>query len=182
MPTGAGGTGGAADRFRCGPRLAMHFSHIMPRLSSKYFGELDYTEDAVFRFPGGIPAFEDQNEFVFLDQPHTGPLVFMQSLRDPDLCFLTVPVFVALPDFSLHLQPEDLGALDLCPERQPRIGEEVLCLALVTVSEGADPTANLAAPIVLNLRNRSGLQAIQDCPDYACRHPLLAREEAVPCS
>jgi flagellar assembly factor FliW len=52
----------------------------------------------------------------------------------------------------------------------------------VTVSEQADPTVNLASPIVLNLRNRKGVQAIQPSAGYSVRHPLLAQEDLVPCS
>jgi flagellar assembly factor FliW len=53
---------------------------------------------------------------------------------------------------------------------------------MVTVSEQADPTVNLASPIVLNLRDRKGVQAILTSPGYSLRQPLLAREELVPCS
>ena len=154
----------------------------MPRLVSKYFGELDYSTEAAFQFPEGIPAFDDQTGFVFLEQPQTHPLVFMQSLGDPGLCFIAVPVFVVDPGYRLELGPEDFAALDLAPELAPRIGSDILCLALVTVSKGADSTVNLASPIVLNLRNRKGVQAILPSSGYSLRHPLPAQEDLVPCS
>jgi flagellar assembly factor FliW len=149
---------------------------------SKYFGELDYSTEDVFQFPEGIPAFEDQTAFVFLDQPQTHPLIFMQDLGDPGLCFITVPVLVADPTYRPDLSPEDLALLGLSPEPPPQIGSDILCLTLVTVSEHADPTVNLASPVVLNLRNRKGVQVIQPFAGYSVRHPLLAREDLVPCS
>src|SRR3982074_2883741 len=106
----------------------------MPQLVSKYFGELAFSPEAVFQFPAGIPAFEDQSAFVFLEQQHTDPLVFMQSLGDPGLCFITVPVSVADPAYRLDLALEDLATLGLATERTPKIGAEILCLALVTVA------------------------------------------------
>ena len=148
----------------------------MPRLTSRYFGELDYSPEAAFEFPWGIPAFEDRTAFVYVEQPQNKPLVFMQSLDDPSLCFITVPVFVPDPAYQLRLSAEDPQ------DRPPKIGEDVLCLALVTVVEGADPTANLASPIVLNLRTRQGIQAIQPESEYSYRHPLLSREDVTPCS
>ena len=154
----------------------------MPRLSSKYFGELDYSSDAVFSFPSGIPGFEDQTAFVFLRQPHTEPLVFMQSLAEPGLCFVAVPVFVADPHYRLALPPEDREALGLSPTAEIEIGEEFLCLTLVTIREGSGPTANLASPIMLNLRTRIGIQSVQHCTEYSFQHPLLASEEPAPCS
>ena len=149
---------------------------------SKYFGEVDDSDGAVFQFTAGIPAFEDQTAFVFLDQPQTHPLVFMQSLVNPCLCFITVPVFVADPGYRLHLAPEDFVSLELSPEHAPRIGPDVLCLGLVTVSKGADPTVNLVSPIVLNLRNRKGVQIMQPSSGYSFRQPILAHEDLVPCS
>jgi flagellar assembly factor FliW len=154
----------------------------MPRLVSKYFGELDYSTEAVFQFPEGIPAFEDQTAFVFLEQPQTQPLVFMQSLGDQGVCFIAVPVLVADPEYHPDLSPEDLALLGLSPEPPPQAGSDILCLTLVTVSEQADPTVNLASPVVLNLRNRKGVQAILPSSDYSLRHPLLAHEGLVPCS
>jgi flagellar assembly factor FliW len=154
----------------------------MPRLVSRYFGELDYSTEAVFQFPEGIPAFEDQTAFVFLEQPQTHPLVFMQSLVNPGLCFITVPVRVADPAYRPDLSPEEFALLALSPEPPPQAGSDILCLTLVTVSEHADPTVNLASPIVLNLRNRKGVQAIPPSSDYSLRHPLLAHKDIVPCS
>ena len=154
----------------------------MPRLTSKYFGELDYSADDAFQFPDGIPAFEDQTGFVFIDQPQTHPLVFMQSLGDPGVCFITVPVLVADPKYHPDLSPEDLALRGLSPEPPPQPGLDILCLSLVTVSEHADPTVNLASPIVLNLRNRKGVQAILPSSGYSLRQPLLAQGDLVPCS
>ena len=154
----------------------------MPRLVSKYFGERDYSTEAVFQFPEGIPAFEDQTAFVFIEQPQTHPLVFMQSLVNPGLCFITVPVRVADPAYRPDLSPEDLALLELPSEPPPQAGSDILCLAMVTVSEQADPTVNLASPIVLNPRDRKGVQAILTSSGYSLRQPLLAREELVPCS
>jgi flagellar assembly factor FliW len=154
----------------------------MPRLMSQYFGELDYVTEAAFQFPEGIPAFEDQTAFVFIEQPQTHPLVFMQSLVNPGLCFITVPVRVADPAYRPDLSPEDLALLELPSEPPPQAGSDILCLAMVTVSEQADPTVNLASPIVLNLRDRKGVQAILTSSGYSLRQPLLAREELVPCS
>jgi flagellar assembly factor FliW len=154
----------------------------MPQLASKYFGALDFSPEAVFLFRSGIPGFEDHQAFVFLEQPHTAPLVFMQSYCDPSLCFITVPVFVADPDYRLELSPDELAGLGLPAGSTPRIGTDVLCLALVTVAEGVDPSVNLAAPIVLNLTNREGIQGMEGSSGYSYRHPLVGQESCVPCS
>jgi flagellar assembly factor FliW len=154
----------------------------MPTLATRYFGELTYDAEAEFGFPSGIPGFEDHTRFLFIEQPHAQPLVFMQSFDDPSLCFMSVPVFVADPNYRLELTAEDRTALGLTDDAPVEIGPDVVCLALVTATEGSDPTANLASPIVLNLRNRKAVQSIQGSSKYSLRHPLLAQEEVAGCS
>lgn len=154
----------------------------MPPLRTKYFGELDYASESVFHFEDGIPGFEDQTEFVFIDQPRTHPLVFMQSLKRPGLCFIAVPTSVAQAGYQPKLSAEHRETLGLPPFADLQIGRDILCLALVTVVEGSGPTVNLASPIVLNLFNQKGLQAIQEAPEYSFRHPLVAQEGTLSCS
>jgi flagellar assembly factor FliW len=156
----------------------------MPRTLTAYFGELDYTETAVFQFPYGLPGFESERAFLFLQQPQTEPLMFLQSLGNPRLCFLLLPILVADPHYRVDLDAEDLAALHLAPGRQPRIGEDVLCAAILRAgdSEEPEPTANLMAPVVVNLKEQIGIQAIQVESPYSHRHPILAPKELVSCS
>lgn len=149
---------------------------------TKYFGEMECAEDAVFRFGAGLPGFESETEFVFLDRPTQKPLVFMQSVRTPETCFIALPVLVVDPHYCLAMPDEDLAALDLAAGRQPRIGDQVLCLALLTALEGVEPTANLRSPIVVNLLNRKGVQSIQLDASYSFQQPLLSSKEPLPCS
>jgi len=153
----------------------------VPRVQTKCFDELEYSPDAVFEFPAGVPAFEAEHSFVFLEFPGTHPLMFMQSLSRQDVCFILLPVLAADRYYELHLSEEDLAALRFSSGSQPRIGEDILCA--VTVSAADDqrphPTVNLFAPIVVNLKQKIGIQAVQT--QYSAQHPLRSEEEAVAC-
>ena len=111
--------------------------------------------------------------------------MFMQSLASRDLCFILLPVLAADRDYKLCLSEEDLAALRFPAGSQPQIGMEILCAVLVCAADEQrpQPTANLFAPIVVNLKGRIGIQAIQT--GYSPRHPLLPQdrqEELVACS
>jgi len=129
-------------------------------------------------FPDGIPAFEQEQRFLALRQPINEPLVFLQSLTNPNLCFATLPAPSACPGYQLSMAPEDLDALGLETGRQPAIGRDVLCLAILSLEENAPPTVNLLAPIVVNLRTLCGRQAIQTDSPYSHREVLPLREAA----
>ena len=167
--------------------LEIAFLGSMPRIRTKCLGEVECPPHAVFTFPFGIPGFEDERAFVLLERPGAQPLMFMQSVATPELCLILMPILAADPHYKLRLAAEDLAALGLPARKQPRMGKDILC-AVVVCAGGDDrpaPTANLLAPIVVNLKRQIGIQVIQTQVHYSYRHPLFARhrhEELALCS
>jgi flagellar assembly factor FliW len=154
----------------------------MPECRTKYFENMAYTEDSVIRLPSGLPGFEQESEFVLIDQQQNRPLVFVQSLRTPDLCFVALPVLSVDSAYRLSVSTEDLEGIGLDQSRQPAIGNDVACLAILSFGEDKLMTANLLAPLVINLKTCVALQAIQTGCNYSHRHPLLAEETEPVCS
>jgi flagellar assembly factor FliW len=133
---------------------------------TKYWGKLDYSEDAILEFPLGIPGFEHERRFVLIEQRPLDPLVFLQSLTNPNLCFITLHVRVVCPDYKLQLSAEDSEVLGLPAGRRPAIGPQLACLAIVHIDE-SEVTANLLAPIVIHVPARRAVQAILAGSDYS---------------
>ncbi|HTP88016.1 MAG TPA: flagellar assembly protein FliW [Bryobacteraceae bacterium] len=154
----------------------------MPECRTKYFETMEYTGDSVIRLPNGLPGFEQECEFVLIDQPINRPLVFVQSLATPDLCFVALPVLSVDPEYRLLISPEDLEAMGLNASAQPAIGKDVACLVIVSFGEDRLMTANLLAPLVINLSTRVAVQTIQSSSNYSHRHPLLTEEPEPVCS
>jgi flagellar assembly factor FliW len=152
----------------------------MPSTETKYFGTMAYREESVFEFPWGLPAFEHEKHFVPIESPKHAPLVFLQSLADPGLCFLAFPILVVDRDYQLGISPEDLAGLGLNMDRQPELGADVLVLALLSLHDGFSATANLMAPIVINLSTRRALQAIRCDSLYSFEHSLAPRSAQDP--
>jgi flagellar assembly factor FliW len=152
----------------------------MPRLQTKFFGELEYNSESVYCFSSGLPGFEEQRNFVFLNVPQREPLLFLQSVPSRNLCFVLLPILVVNPAYRLELTADELILLGLPPDFSPRIGEDLLCAAMLCAGPDG-PTANLMAPVVVNLRNRSGLQVIRGDSGYSHQHHLLREEATIPC-
>jgi len=150
----------------------------MPVLETKHFGKLSYETTSELEFPVGLPGFDDRKRFVAVRLVESDPLIYLQSMEDPALCFITMPILAADPQYRLKLTGEDLGYLGLKSTRQPRIGDDVLCLTVLSIRE-AGPTANLLAPIVVNLRNRKAVQAVAPESDYSHQFALMP-QEAIP--
>jgi flagellar assembly factor FliW len=152
----------------------------MPDARTRHFGALPFEDTSVLSFPVGLPGFEHEKTFILIEQPRTKPLVFVQSLAGANLCFVTLPMLVIAPDYRLNMASEDVELLGFPSDFQPAIGTDVLCLAILSFEEGGPPTANLLAPIVVNLSTRVAVQAVQADSDYLLRHPI--RPEELRCS
>ena len=150
----------------------------MPSFYTKNFGRIAYEERDTIEFPGGLPGFEDRRRFLAIRQERAHPLVFLQSLEDPGLCFITAPVRAVDPKYRLKLSEEDRDAIGLSAVRRPRIGKDVWALGVIAVRE-TGPTVNLLAPLVINLRTLRAVQAVMRDSAYSHRHALPEPAEAV---
>jgi flagellar assembly factor FliW len=150
----------------------------MPCFQTKNFAAISYETDAIVEFPNGLAGFEERRLFLALQFEDSAPLVFLQSLEVPDLCFITLPVLVVDREFRLHMSAEDRELVGLPTMRELRLGEDVGCFAVISIREG-DSTANLLAPVVVNLRNNKAVQAVASESGYSHQHALVPQETAV---
>jgi flagellar assembly factor FliW len=153
----------------------------MPLVDTKYFGTLTYLAESVFDFPLGLPSFESEKRFIPVELPEHAPLLFLQSLEQSELCFLALPILVVDGEYRLAVSREDLTTLELDTTRQPLLASEALVLALVSLHDGFSATANLMAPIVVNLKTRRAVQAIRQDTVYSHQHPIAARAREEAC-
>ena len=120
-------------------------------------------------FPNGIPAFETERRFRLIERD---PLLFLESEANPELSFLLLPMALIDPDYRLALAAEDRATLQASAESR------LLCLAVITAAEDLPPTANLLAPVVVNLDRGRAVQAVRCDSVYSHKHPLRADEAA----
>ncbi len=148
----------------------------MATIDTQQFGTLQYSDDAIFEFPEGIPGFEQAHHFVCVERPGLRPITFLQSVDDPGVCFITLPAKAVEPEYELDLAREDLRVLGLA-----QMEESLACLAIVCMPQDAAPTANLLGPVVLSRETMRGIQAIREDSRYSAVHPLRTnRTESVP--
>src|SRR5580698_9406364 len=105
----------------------------MPATETANFGTISFAPESVFEFPNGLPGFEERRRFVPVQNPRTAPILFLQSLDEPSLCFTTLPIWVVDPQYQLHIVEQDLEILEFPVNRQPRIGADILCLAVLSI-------------------------------------------------
>ena len=141
-----------------------------------HWGPCAVDESSTIEFPEGLPGFEQCRRFVPLQHPEQEGIVFLQSLDRVGLCFLALPVQAVRPDYALALSEEDAALLGYPEGFRPQLGRDVLAMAILCLPEGEAPTANLVAPVVIDMRTRRAVQAIRPDRRYGCREPLQPGE------
>jgi len=138
------------------------------QIPTKYMGEIDVEESRIIRFPKGVPAFEEHQQFVFLPFDDEGTFFYMQSLKDVDLCLIVCDPFKFFPDYQIELDDQNCELLEV---NGP---EDIALLTILTIPEDFRlTTANLLAPLVINTRLKLGLQFIPANSDYTTKEPIF---------
>lgn len=134
----------------------------------------DQTGELILDLPLGLPGFESSRKFALQRPPSSAPLACLQSLDSPDLCFLVVSVDALVENYSLVASPEDLRTLMLSPDCQVEAQDGFLCLAILTAPQDGPLTANLLAPVVVNLAEKIAVQAVRADNVYSHRHEVTS--------
>ena len=145
----------------------------MRKINTLRFGELEIEEQDVVRFADGIPAFEDEHEFVVLPYEEGTPYMFLQSLMTPELAFLMTDPFVFFPDYSFELDDENMEKLAI------NSMDDVLVCTLISVPRSgvADMTTNLLAPVVINRHTMQARQIVLEKTQYTTKHRLFPEKK-----
>ena len=141
----------------------------MLKVTTSRFGEIEVDEEKIVHFQNGIPAFEDEHEFVVLPYDEESPYYFMQSVKSPDLAFLLTIPFLFFPDYSFEIDDATIQELDV------KNYDKLLYYSMITIPNGSIRymTANLLAPVVINIENMQAKQVVLDKSNYTTKHRLF---------
>ena len=145
----------------------------MKKINTVRFGELEIDENKIVRCEDGLPAFEDEHEFLILPYESDSPYTFLQSAKTPELAFLLAIPYVFFPDYEFQLDDDVEKKLDI------QSADDILLYVLLTIPGGriADMTANLMAPLVINKRTFQGKQVVLEKSKYTTKHRLFKEEK-----
>jgi len=130
------------------------------------FGALDLDEHRVVDFVGGIPGFPQFTRALLIEVEDNPDYYWLQSIDEGDLAFLTVVPWSFFADYELVLNDDDQSAIAL-----DDAGDAFICCLVSVDRDNQLFTANLRAPIVVNVAANRARQVI--LPDE--RLPLQAQ-------
>jgi flagellar assembly factor FliW len=140
------------------------------KLESLHLGELDISEDSIINFPNGIPGFEDLKQFTIVDSEEPElPFKWLQSIDKSDIAFVIINPFFIRFDYDFEVKDDLLKSIGVQNPQELAI----FCIVVVPPENLNNMTINLKAPLIINPKERMGMQAILDSDKYNVRHCVL---------
>ncbi len=134
------------------------------------FGRVNISEQDMIEFKEGLLGFAALRNFVFIDDPQDDIFTWLQSCEDPNVAFPVLEPQLFGADSTFKIGPRDLN----------QIGAESVenCVFFNIVTIPDDPTnmtANLKAPVVLNVNKKLARQCVLQNNKLAIREPIFAK-------
>lgn len=130
------------------------------------FMDNEEIESIKLEFPFGLLGFEECKHFV-LEKSEYKPFYWLQSEENQKLSFLVLDPFICFSDYELDVDDGVLSQIDIDS------AEDVLVLTIITIpGNGKNITANLEGPLVINRKNKKGLQAILSDSRWTTKHEI----------
>ena len=139
-------------------------------INTSRFGRIELQDTDVLTFPEGLLGFADLRQFVLLDDPSDEIFAWLQSCESSQIAFPVLEPELFAENYRVSLTKNDLESLKMVQTQKARY------FSIVTIPD--DPTqmtANLKAPIVVNVDNRLARQCVLQDNNLAIREPIFAK-------
>ena len=140
-------------------------------LNTERFGEISYNLEDILFFPRGIPAFEDKHEWILAGRDENA-IKWLQSIDDESLALPVTSPDEVRSDYNARIPEDELKLLDT---KDP---SDLALLIVVSIPESApwNMTANLRAPILINIKTRKAVQVIALNEEYPVRYVVFSED------
>lgn len=132
------------------------------------FGQIEISTDEIISIPSGILGFPEDQDFCLVDPGDDTLILWLQSLSNPRLAFPVLEPITFKSNYVVRLSAAELRELKLS-----NISEASVYTILTIPSALQEMTANLKAPLVINVREKIAKQVVLQENDQPIKHPMF---------
>jgi flagellar assembly factor FliW len=137
-------------------------------LETGRFGHLSVGNDETIHIPQGVLGFPELTRFCLVDPGDETLILWLQSLEDSKVAFPVLEPKIFRPDYAARLSSAELRELKLENVNQSAV------FSILTIPEDVTQmTANLKAPIVVNLKEQVAKQVVLQENEYSIKHLMF---------
>lgn len=132
------------------------------------FGQLSVGDDEIIEIPNGIMGFPEYTKYCLVDPGDDTLILWFQSLENADIAFPVLEPKIFKPDYTVRLSGAELRELKL-----QNINQSAVFSILTIPHDVSQMTANLKAPIVINLKDQIARQVVLQENEYNIKHLMF---------
>lgn len=132
------------------------------------FGEITVGDHEVIQIEQGLLGFPQYKKFCVYDPGDETLILWLQSLDQPEIAFPILEPKIFKPDYTVRLSAMELRDLKLESVNRAAV------FNVMTIPESVtEMTANLKAPLVINLAEGIARQVVLQENEYSIKHPMF---------
>jgi flagellar assembly factor FliW len=136
---------------------------IIRTIETPHFGVIEIEDRHIFQMKDGMLGFENLKEFVLISEEETAPFKWFISIEDPEIGFPFIsPWFLDI---------------DYKPVREFDIDKHVMFVVITLQDKDGNMSANMKAPVILNVEDQSGEQIIIPSDKYSTNFIIESRKK-----
>src|SRR3954468_15320239 len=137
-------------------------------LETGRFGQLSVGNDETISIPQGVLGFPELTRFCLVDPGDETLILWLQSIQDPKVAFPVLEPKIYRPDYAARLSSAELRELKL-----ENVNQSAVFNILTIPEDVTQMTANLKAPIVINLKEQIAKQVVLQENEYTIKHLMF---------
>ena len=141
------------------------------KVQTKWFGEIEVSEDKIITFDKGIIGFEDWKKYTLVydaEKEENISIIWLQAIDEPTLALPVMKPEYIMKGYDPVVEDEILNTLG----KDIQSANLAVFCTLTVPEDLTKMTINLKAPIIINADTMKGVQLIADNEDYAVRYPI----------
>lgn len=143
-------------------------------VSTSRFGQLSVTPEKIITMTSPFLGFPDSKRFMIKPHGEESPFLWLQSLDEPKLAFVTIQAALLIPQYQPEISSLTRQELQGAAEQ----ALEILLILTVPKDNPEGMTANLLGPVALNSQTRLAKQVLQDPMRYDACWPVFTTDSA----
>lgn len=132
------------------------------------FGQLTVGNDEIVNIPQGILGFPHLTKYCLVDPGDETLILWLQSLEESAIAFPLLEPKIFKPEYTVRLSGSELRELKL-----ENINQSAVFSILTIPEDIAQMTANLKAPLVINLREQIAKQVVLQENEFSIKHLMF---------
>ncbi len=132
------------------------------------FGQVTIQESEIIRIPQGVLGFPEYTDFCLIDSADDTLILWLQSIHNAEVAFPVLEPKVFKPEYFVNLSAADLRELKL-----QDLSKATIFSVLTIPDDVSHMTANLKAPLVINLVNQIAKQIVLQEVEFTIKHPMF---------